>query len=153
MLICILDVKNQLLLSSLLIPLIGEERARGTIGKVVDILTIFATISGIVTSLGMGTLQINSGLNYLFGIPETKVVQITIIAIITVLFLISACTGVKKGIKYLSNLNMFFAVMLLLAAMIVGPFKEMVMNLGSGMANYFVALVGENNNIRSKSVV
>ena len=49
--------------------------------------------------------------------------------------------------SYLSNLNMFFAVMLLLAAMIVGPFKEMVMNLGSGMANYFVALVGENNNI------
>ena len=139
--------KKPALISSLLIPLIGEKRARGIIGKVVDILTIFATISGIVTSLGMGTLQINSGLNYLFGIPETKIVQITIIAIITVLFLISACTGVKKGIKYLSNLNMFFAVMLLIAAMIVGPFKEMVMNFGSGMANYFVALVGENNNI------
>lgn len=139
--------KKPALISSLLIPLIGEERARGTLGKIVDILTIFATISGIITSLGMGTLQINSGLNYLFGIPETKIVQITIISIITVLFLISACTGVKKGIKYLSNLNMFFAVMLLLSAMIVGPFKEMVINLGNGTINYFVALIGENNNI------
>ena len=139
--------KKPALISSLLIPLIGEKRAKGTIGKIVDILTIFATISGIVTSLGMGTLQINSGLNYLLGVPETKIIQITIISIITILFLISACTGVKKGIKYLSNLNMFFAVLLLVAAIIVGPFKHIITNLGSGMFNYFLALIGENNNI------
>ncbi|KEI07347.1 choline transporter [Clostridium botulinum] len=139
--------KKPALISSLLIPLIGEKKAKGTIGKIVDILTIFATISGIVTSLGMGTLQINSGLNYLLGVPETKIIQITIISIITILFLISACTGVKKGIKYLSNLNMFFAILLLVAAIIVGPFKQMVTNLGSGMLNYFLALIGENNNI------
>ncbi|WP_420888744.1 BCCT family transporter [Clostridium haemolyticum] len=144
---CTLEKKKPALISSLLIPLIGEKRAKGTIGKIVDILTIFATISGIVTSLGMGTLQINSGLNYLLGVPETKIIQITIISIITILFLISACTGVKKGIKYLSNLNMFFAVLLLVAAIIVGPFKQIITNLGSGMFNYFLALIGENNNI------
>ncbi|SHE36418.1 BCCT family transporter [Clostridium fallax] len=139
--------KKPALISSLLIPLIGDKGATGAIGKTVDILTIFATIAGIVTSLGMGTLQINSGLNYLFGIPENKLIQTSIIVIITCLFLISACTGVKKGIKYLSNLNMLLAVMLLIAAMIVGPFNEMVYNLFVGIKHYAIALVGENNNI------
>lgn len=136
-----------MLISSLFIPLIGEEKARGPIGKTIDIFTILATISGIVTSLGMGTLQINSGLNYLFNVPENKLVQVSIIVIITILFLISACTGVNKGIKILSNLNMLLAVGLLLAAMAVGPFKDMINNFFFGMFEYGKALLYENNNI------
>lgn len=142
--------KKPLLVSSLLIPLIGEERATGLIGKVIDIFTIFATISGIITSLGMGTLQINSGLNYLFNIPETRTVQFTIIAVITVLFLLSACTGINKGIKCLSNLNMFFAVVLLFFTMIIGSFGDMVKNLLQGAFHYGAALITENNNIFAK---
>lgn len=135
------------LISSLFIPLIGEDRVNGPIGKFIDILTIFATIGGIVTSLGMGTLQINSGMNYLFGVPETKFVQISIIVVITVLFLISACTGVNKGIKYLSNLNMLLAVLLMIAAIIVGPTGKMVSNFAQSIVAYGQELLTSNNNI------
>ena len=67
------------LISSIFIPLLGEERVKGPIGKTIDILAIFATIAGVATSLGLGTLQINSGLSYLFKIPENSIVQLIII--------------------------------------------------------------------------
>src|SRR5690606_34437670 len=73
------------LISSIFIPLIGEDRVNGPIGKLVDILAVFATVAGVATSLGLGTLQINSGLNYLFNIPETSLVQMIIIVVITVI--------------------------------------------------------------------
>ena len=57
-------------------------------------------------SLGVGAMQINGGLNYLFGVPNNKLIQGIIILIVTVLFLISAWSGLSKGIQYLSNLNM-----------------------------------------------
>ena len=67
------------LLSVMLEPLIGEKLANGWLGKVVDILGVFATVAGVVTSLGLGTLQINAGFNYLFGVPINLVVEIIII--------------------------------------------------------------------------
>lgn len=136
-----------ILISSILIPLIGEKRAKGIIGKTVDILTIFVTIAGILTSLGMGTLQINSGLNYLFGIPETKTIQITIICIITILFLISATTGVKKGIKILSNLNLGFALIFFLGAFIIVPKIDLFNNFLVESFEYAQALVIDKFNI------
>ncbi len=66
------------LASSIFIPLIGEEKVQGPIGKFIDILAVFATVAGVATSLGLGALQINSGLNFLFGIPENNVMLITI---------------------------------------------------------------------------
>ena len=72
------------LISSIFIPILGEERVVGPIGKAIDIFAVFATIAGVATSLGLGTLQINSGLNYLFNIPETKFVQVAIIALFEV---------------------------------------------------------------------
>lgn len=139
--------KKPILISSLLIPLIGEERAKGMLGKIIDIFTVLATMAGIVTSLGMGTLQVNSGINYLFGVPDSNLVKVIIISIITVLFLISACTGVKKGIKILSNTNMFLAGLLLVMAMIIGPFGDMVNNLILGLKGYAIELATTNNNI------
>lgn len=136
-----------ILLSSVLIPLIGEKRAKGFVGKVVDILTIFVTISGILTSLGMGTLQINSGLNYLFGVPETKAVQVAIITIITVLFLISATTGVKKGIKILSNLNLGIAVLFFVGAFIMVPKLDLLNNFVASISGYTKALTIDKFNI------
>lgn len=142
--------KKPILLSSVLIPVIGEKNAKGFIGKTVDILTIFVTIAGIITSLGMGTLQINSGLNYMFGVPETKLVQIVIIAVITVLFLISATTGVKKGIKILSNLNLGVAILLFVGAFIIVPKVDLFNNTAVGLVQYAQALVVDKFNIFAK---
>ena len=139
-----------ILLSSVLIPLIGEKGAKGIIGKIIDILTIFVTIAGIITSLGMGILQINSGLNYLFGVPETKFIQIFIIAIMTVLFLVSATTGVKKGIKILSNLNLGIAVLFFIGAFMLVPKLDLFNNFIASIGGYAQALTIDKFNIFAK---
>lgn len=114
------------LISSIFIPLVGEEKAKGWFGKTVDILAVFATVAGVATSLGLGAMQINSGLNYMFGIPETMMVVTVIIAIITVIFLVSTLSGLDKGIKLLSNLNIAIAGLIMLAAFFVGPTVKML---------------------------
>jgi glycine betaine transporter len=124
------------LISSVFIPLIGEERASGPIGKAIDILAVFATVAGVATSLGLGTLQINSGLNFLFNVPETDIVKIAIVGIVTVLFMISAITGLDKGIKFLSNLNVSIATVLLGATLIVGPTLLIINTFVDGIGLY-----------------
>lgn len=79
------------------------------------------------TSLGLGATQINGGLNYLFGIPNAFIVQLVLIIIVTVLFLLSAWSGLGKGIKYLSNTNMVLAGLLMLFMLVVGP-TVLIMN-------------------------
>ncbi|KAB3534052.1 BCCT family transporter [Alkaliphilus pronyensis] len=124
------------LISSIFIPLIGEARATGPIGKLIDILAIFATVAGVATSLGLGTLQINSGLNYMFGVPENATVQIIIVAVVTVLFMISAVTGLDKGIKFLSNVNVSLASILVLITLIVGPTLLIINSFTEGIGMY-----------------
>ncbi|MGL4761777.1 MAG: BCCT family transporter [Sarcina sp.] len=138
---------KKILLSAMLEPIIGEKHSKGLVGKVIDVLTIFVTIVGIVTSLGMGTLQINSGLNYLFGVPETGMVRIIIIGTVTILFLISATTGVKKGIKILSNLNLGLAVALFIGALAIVSKSDLIQNAMLGFMGYGKALVVDNLNI------
>ncbi|EJO5347582.1 BCCT family transporter [Clostridium botulinum] len=135
------------LMSSLLIPLIGEEKASGWIGNIIDIFTIFATVAGVITSLGLGALQINAGLNYLFNIPENITVQLIIIVLVTICFMISASTGLNKGIQILSNINMLLAVILLISVILVGPTLAMGTNLFTGLGSYLKELVVDNNNI------
>lgn len=90
-------------------------------GKLVDVIAVFATIVGVATTLGFGAAQINGGLTYLTSIEDSFGIQLTIILIVTVLFMMSAYTGLSKGIKYLSNTNMILAGLLLLVMLIVGP--------------------------------
>ena len=86
-------------------------------------------------------MQINGGLNYLFGVPNNKLIQGIIILIVTVLFLISAWSGLSKGIQYLSNLNMLLAAMLLIIILIVGP-TILIMNMfTSSIGEYLNTLI------------
>ncbi|RXT04917.1 BCCT family transporter [Ammoniphilus sp. CFH 90114] len=101
-------------------PLLGE-RVKGPIGRAIDILAIIATSFGVATSLGLGTLQINGGLGYLFGIPANAYVQVTIIGVVTILYMLSATTGLDKGIRILSNANLLVALGLLLTTLLLGP--------------------------------
>lgn len=109
------------LMSVTLIPLIGN-RAKGIIGTIVDSIAVFATIFGVAASLGLGAAQINGGLHYVVpAIPSNFTVQLIIIAIVTVLFILSASTGLKKGISFLSNANLVLAVILLFTFLFLGP--------------------------------
>lgn len=115
------------LISSIFIPLIGKEKVKGSIGKMIDILAVFATVTGVATSLGLGTMQINSGLNYMYGVPENNIVKTIIVVIITILFLATAISGINKGIKLLSDINLGLAGILLIGAFLVGP-TVMILN-------------------------
>ena len=108
------------IISSIFRPILGD-RVDGPIGNVIDVLAIVATLFGVAVSLGLGALQVNGGLNFLFDVPNTATVQIIIIAIIFVFYMTSAATGIGKGIRYLSNLNMVLGVLLVLFIFVVGP--------------------------------
>lgn len=109
------------LISAAFEPLLGS-RAHGGWGKVIDMLAIFATLFGSAASLGLGALQISSGLEIVGGIGEVgNGVLVGIIAVLTVAFILSAVSGVAKGIQWLSNINMVLAVVLALFLFVVGP--------------------------------
>ncbi len=112
--------KERNLLSMTLKPLFGQ-RMEGPLGKAVDVMSIVATGIGVSTTLGFGAMQIGSGMNYLLGTPSTLSIQIAIIAVSTVLFLISAISGVDRGVQMLSNLNVRLAFVLLAVALCIGP--------------------------------
>ncbi|AVQ33230.1 BCCT family transporter [Staphylococcus muscae] len=115
------------LLSKTLRPILGD-RVDGPIGMFIDVLAVFATVIGVAVSLGMGALQIAGGLNYLFGIPNNIVTQGVIIVVVTILFIMSAWSGLSKGIQYLSNLNIGLGSLLMFAALFIGP-TVLIMNM------------------------
>lgn len=129
------------LISSIFIPLLGEEKVAGPIGKTIDILAVFATVAGVATSLGLGAYQINSGLNYLFGVPENNTIIFIIVAVVTVLFMLSAVTGLDKGIKFLSNLNVAIAATLVLVTLLIGPTLLILNTFTNGLGDYFQNIV------------
>ncbi|MCW2519004.1 MAG: choline/carnitine/betaine transport [Mycobacterium sp.] len=109
------------LISAAFEPLIGD-RANGPLGKVIDMLAIFATLFGSAASLGLGALQIRSGLDIVAGIGGAgNAILIVIIVVLTIAFIVSAVSGVAKGIQWLSNINMVLALTLALFVFIVGP--------------------------------
>lgn len=107
-------------ISGLLEPLLGR-RMDGPAGKLVDILAVVATVGGVATSLGYGAVSIAAGLERLVGVPSAYATQVFVIAVATVLFLLSSASGLKRGVKYLSNLNMALAGALLAAVLALGP--------------------------------
>ncbi|PKM93996.1 MAG: choline transporter [Firmicutes bacterium HGW-Firmicutes-1] len=131
------------LVSSIFIPLIGEKNARGWMGIMIDLLAIFATVTGIATDLGLGTLQINSGLHMLYNIPENITVQIIIIIVATICFMTSAIRGLEKGIKLLSNINLWLSIILVILAIIVGPKLTIIRNLVGGLFAYGSNIIGD----------
>ncbi len=113
-----------------------KHHAHGSLGTAVDVVAVFATIFGVATSLGFGAMQISGGLSYVFGIPNTLMTQMILIAAVTVLFMLSAQTGLHRGIKYLSNLNMILALTILFFLLIVGPTHFIMTLLPSTFGHY-----------------
>lgn len=137
------------LISSIFIPLFGEKRINGPIGKTIDILAVFATVAGVATSLGLGTMQINSGLNYLFDIPETRLVQIIIIGVITVLYIWTAVSGIDKGIKFLGDMNLILAFTLLILTILLGPTLKVINSLTNGIGLYLNNFISDSLHIEA----
>ncbi|RCW69758.1 glycine betaine uptake BCCT transporter [Saliterribacillus persicus] len=142
------------LISSTLKPLYGN-KMNGGFGTVINVIAVFATVFGVATSLGLGAQQIASGLDFISGSITNNIgTQLVIILIVTILYMLSALTGLNRGIKYLSTTNIVLAILLMFFLLFTGP-TNFIMNfftttLGSYISNlpemsFRMAPFNENN--------
>ena len=125
---------------SSLYPILGQ-KIYGKWGHTVDTLAVFGTMFGVVTTLGFGVLQINSGLEGLFGLPNNVTMQVILIALITMLACGSLLMGLDKGIKRLSDTNIILTFVLLGFAFIMGPTQYIMDSLVENTGNYLQNIV------------
>ena len=135
-----------LTLRSSLYPLIGD-RIYGPIGALIDIFAVLGTVCGVATSLGLGVLQINSGLAYLFDVPVSSTVQIILVVVTTILATISVVLGLDVGIKRLSEFNIFLAIALLLGVLLIGPTVYLLQAFVQNTGSYLSELVTKTFNL------
>ncbi|WP_404286899.1 BCCT family transporter [Glutamicibacter arilaitensis] len=121
-------------------PVLGD-RVKGWLGDVIDVLAIFGTVFGIATSLGLGVQQISSGLQSI-GLVDSvdNTLLVTLIVVITFLATMSVVSGLGAGIKWLSNINLSMAGLLMISVLLLGPtlflFQNFVQSLGVYLANW-----------------
>ena len=119
-----------MMVSSTFSPVLGPKASERPLGRVVDALAIVATLFGTATALGLNGLQLNSGLDYLFDVPKSDVVAVVIISVVTGLFLISATSGVEKGINFLANVGAIATIGLFVFFLAVGGATVLVISNG-----------------------
>lgn len=136
---------------SLFYPLL-KEKIYGIYGDIADTIAVLAVLFGLATSLGLGAQQINSGLDYVFGIPFTSTVQVILIMCITFFATLSVVSGLSKGIRILSEINMVISGLLLTGILLIGPTVYILATYFSSMGLYikeffdiglFTAIEGE----------
>src|SRR5690606_10308046 len=103
-----------------LYPLL-KNRINGGLGHAVDIFAICGTVFGIAASLGFGVMQMSAGLHYLTGIEASTRLNLVLVVAVTAVATLSAVSGVEKGVRRLSELNLVVAILLMLFVLIVGP--------------------------------
>ncbi|MEN2768406.1 BCCT family transporter [Ornithinibacillus xuwenensis] len=125
------------LISTAIKPVIGKSKF---VGGTIDSLAVIATVMGVATSLGLGILQMNGGLKSTFGLPNSIIIQLIIAIVMLVLYLLSSSTGLNKGIKWLSNINLGLCLVLLLFVFFSGPtifiLNSFVLGLGDYLTNF-----------------
>ncbi|HMA86335.1 MAG TPA: BCCT family transporter [Desulfosalsimonadaceae bacterium] len=132
--------KLPLAIRSIFYPLLGD-KVHGIWGDVIDVLAVLATLFGLATSLGFGVQQVNAGLNHLFGIPDNTVIQVVLVAAITFAATLSVVSGIDKGVKRLSQMNINLGAILLVFLLLLGPsvliLDSFVQNLGVYLGDFF----------------
>ncbi len=135
-----------LTLRSALYPMIGD-RIHGWAGHAVDIFAILGTVFGVATALGYGVLQVNSGLNYLFDVSISNQTQVVLIIAITALATVSVATGLDKGIRRLSELNLILALILLALVIALGPTVLLLQMFIQNTGGYLSDIVSKTFNL------
>ena len=125
------------LISAIFEPIFGK-RTAGPLGATIDVFAIIVTLFGTAISLGIGVLQIGRGFEVVTGIgPVGNTFLISAIAILAALFIISAVSGIKRGIRLLSNINMVLAGLLAVFVFIVGPTVFLLNFLPAAAVEFF----------------
>ncbi|WP_114800092.1 choline BCCT transporter BetT [Moraxella canis] len=128
-----------LTIRSALYPMIGK-KINGPAGDAVDVAAILGTIFGIATTCGIGVVQLNYGLHVIFDLPENLLWQVILISLAVAITIVSATTGASKGIKILSELNIYFALGLILFILFLGNteflLNAIVLNIGDYISRF-----------------
>ncbi|MGW4747477.1 BCCT family transporter [Streptomyces sp. NPDC004290] len=128
-------------LSSAFVPLIGARRADSWPGRAIDLLAVFATVFGTATSLGLGALQVAEGLNLTMDVENTTATQLIIIVSLSAAFVLSAFSGLHKGVKWLSTLNIVLAGCLMLFVFLLGPTVYILDTIPASVGGYLDQLL------------
>ncbi|MER7830413.1 MULTISPECIES: BCCT family transporter [unclassified Streptomyces] len=128
-------------LSAAFVPLIGARRAESWPGRLIDLLAVFATVFGTATSLGLGALQVAEGLDLTAGLTATRTTQLVIIAVLSAAFVLSAFSGLHRGIKWLSTLNITLAALLMVFVFLVGPTVYILDSIPASVGGYLQNLL------------
>ncbi|MBN0046799.1 BCCT family transporter [Streptomyces actuosus] len=128
-------------LSSAFVPLIGARRAASWPGRVIDLLAVFATVFGTATSLGLGALQVAEGLDITVGIDATRNAQLVIIAALSAAFVVSAFSGLHRGVKWLSTMNIVLAAGLMVFVFLLGPTVYILDTIPASIGGYLENLL------------
>ncbi|MEV6780025.1 BCCT family transporter [Streptomyces syringium] len=123
-------------LSSAFVPLLGQQRADGWPGRAIDLLAVFATVFGTATSLGLGALQVSKGLNITTGVEDSTALELIIIAGLSGAFVLSAFSGLHKGVKWLSTINILLAACLMLFVFLLGPTVNILNTIPAATGGY-----------------
>ena len=132
--------KLPLTLRSALHPVIGD-RIYGPAGDAVDLLAVFATVFGVATSLGLGVTQMAAGLDALFGLDPGRLTQIVLITLISAAATLSAMSGVGRGIRIISEWNVYLNFVLVGFFLLFGPFQWLMGFLATTAGEYLWNLV------------
>jgi choline/glycine/proline betaine transport protein len=130
-----------LALRSALYPLMGERWVKGGAGHAVDIFGMFVTLLGLVTNLGIGSMQVSSGLEYLFGMGHSKTNLLMVILVMSSVATIAAVSGVENGIRRLSNLNILLFSGLLLFVLMFGQTLDLLNGFVQNVGDYLNGFV------------
>ena len=123
------------LMSTACRPILGD-RVDGPLGTTLDSAAVVATLFGLIPSLGMGALQVNEALKYVWGVPTSTTVQLVFIAVTTAMFVLSATTGVGRGVQFLADFSMLIAILVAVFMLIVGPTQFIFSFLIESTGNY-----------------
>lgn len=132
--------KLPLTIRSAFYPVLGD-RIYGPIGHAIDIIAVVGTLLGVATSLGLGVLQINAGLNFLTGVPQNEGVQVAIIAGVTLIATLSVVAGLSRGIQRLSKLNIILSILLMIFLWLVGPTRFLTGFIVESTGDYLQNLI------------
>ena len=128
------------LISSIFRNLFGQKQTEGLAGKLIDIFAIIATLFGTAASLGIAALQIGEGWTIASGNEVSDTLLISVVALLTVGFIISAVSGVARGIRYLSNINIVLTIGIISLVFFLGPTLFLVNLVPSSFVEYFNSL-------------
>lgn len=133
-----------LALRSVFYPILGE-RTWGWAGHTIDIIAVLATAIGLATSLGLGARQVASGFHFLFGTDAGLVTQLVVISGVTLAAVFSVVRGLDRGVRVLSNLNLWLAMALLLFIVVAGPSAVIFKGLATNVEGYFSNILSLSN--------